>query len=226
VRSAVNTNPALDVATFETRATAYELLQLKSEYQPRVSVFANVGAQRVDDPVSLSAADNDDTKIRRELGVNLDYVIFDGYRRANQIYTNAARLDANIYRLLDAAETLALNATEVYIDVVRHLRLQQAAQANLVRHRQIRSRVREQVDAGRLPVSDLLQADDRVRAAELALIEVRQAGRDAEARYKRIIGHPRKGSVSITLAKKIPRSHEALLSAARENSFRIRVAGI
>jgi len=226
VRSAINTNPALDVATFETRASAYELLELKSEYQPRVSMFADLGAQRVDDPSSLSIEDNDETKFRREVGLNVDYMVFDGYRRANQVYSNAARLDANLYRLLDASETLSLNATEVYIDVVRHLRLKQAAEANLERHRQLAKRVRQQVDAGRLPVSDLLAAEDRVSASELVIIEVRRAGRNAEIRYKRIIGHERKGPVSISLAKKIPRSYEALLKAARENSYRIRVAGI
>lgn len=226
VRAALTTNPAIMAANAETRANAYELLKLQSEYQPVVSAFGEAGAQRVDDPASLNAADNGRTRFTREIGLEAELLLFDGHRRANLVYANAARVDGSIFRLLDASETMALNATEVYIDVARHLRLQEVGARNLARHRAIGAQVRDLVDAGRLPLSDRLQVEDRIRAAQLALIEVQRAGRDAEARYERIIGKRRKGAMSIPGVRDLPRSMTALVTAAVDNSYRVRVANI
>ncbi len=224
VRNALATYPDLASARAEATASVYEMLELERDFLPTVRLYGDAGAERVDDPSSLSVSDNDNTKFRRQLGVEAEFVLFDGYRRANAVYANAARADGSILRLLDASETLALNATEVYIDVYRHLLLQASASRNLEAHRVLGQRVSDLVEGGRLPVSDQLQAMDRIRAAEIALVEVRQAGRDAEARYERIVGHKRNGPLAVPSASPLPRSLAALIDTAQRNSFRIQAA--
>jgi len=224
VRYALTTNPEIAAAASEATASKYEMLELQGEYLPVVSLYGDAGAQRVDDPSSLSFVDNDTTQFRRQVRVESELVLFDGFRRANLVYANAARTDGSIYRLLDASETIALNATEVYIDVYRHLQLQAAAERNLASHREITSRVSDLVDGGRLPVSDLLQAQDRTRAAQIALVDIQQAGLDAEARYERIIGRKRAGAMSVPGATGNPGNLDQLLSKAVARNFRIQVA--
>jgi adhesin transport system outer membrane protein len=224
VEAAVATNPAVLAAGAEARGSAYEVLQLQSEYQPAVRLFGEAGPQWVNDPSNLSSEDNEDWKISRTIGIEAEVVLFDGYRRANLVYASAARVDGNIFRLLDASETMALNATEVYIDVYRHRALVAAAEGNLERHRAIAAQVAELVDGGRLPLSDRLQVEDRVRAAELAVIEVRRALEDANARYTRIVGRPPSGPMSIPVLSGLPRNSAALLETAVQRSYRVRVA--
>lgn len=224
VRHALTTNPTVAAATADAAASTYELLELQGEYEPVVSLYGDAGAQRLDDPASLSAADNDTTQFRRQLRMEGEFLLFDGYRRANLVYANAARADGSIYRLLDASETLALNATEVYTDVVRHIRLEAAAERNLAAHRDLAARVADLVEGGRLPVSDLLQAQDRTRAAEIALVDIRQARQDAEARYERIVGRKPAAPMSVPAASGLPASLDQLLSSAVANNYRIRVA--
>jgi outer membrane protein, adhesin transport system len=224
VEAAVTTNPAVLAASAEARASAFEALQLKSEYEPAVRLFGEVGPQWVNDPANLSAEDNEDWKISRSVGVEAEVLLFDGYRRANLLYASAARVDGNIFRLMDASETMALNATEVYIDVFRHRGLVAAAERNLERHRQIAAQVTSLVEGGRLPVSDRLQVEDRVRAAELALIDVRRALEDAGARYTRIVGRPPSGPMSVPMLSGLPRNSAALVDAAVQRSHRVRVA--
>lgn len=226
VQDALASNPEILSAQAEARASAFELQQLESGYQPTVSLNANAGAERVDDPGSLSAADNDTTKFRREISLDAELVLFDGYRRANLVYSNAARADGSIYALLDATETMALNATEVYVDTYRHLQLQDVARRTLARHREIGVQVDNLVQAGRLPLSDKLQVQDRIRAAQLALIEVQRAGRDAEARFERIVGYRRNGALSIPGVRGLPRNATELIKTAVDNSFRVRVANL
>ena len=224
VEAAVTTNPTVLAAGAEARGSAFETLQLRSEYEPTVRLFGEVGPEWVNDPANLSAEDNEDWKIARSVGIEAEVVLFDGYRRANLLYATAARVDGNIFRLMDASETMALNATEVYIDVYRHRGLVAAAERNLDRHREIAAQVAGLVDGGRLPLSDRLQAEDRVRAAELALIDVRRALDDAGARYTRIVGRPPSGPMSVPVLTGLPRSATALTEAAVARSHRVRVA--
>lgn len=226
VRAAVTDNPAVRAATAEARASAFELLQLQGEYQPNLVLSGNAGAEWVDDPNSLTAEDNQNTKFRREIRAESELVLFDGQRRANILYANAARVDGSIFRLLDASETMALNATEVYIDVYRHLQLQAVATRTVARHREVGEMVANLVAAGRLPLSDQLQVNDRIRAAELALIDVRRAGRDAEARYTRIVGRKRKGSMSVPSIAAPVSSAEQLIKSAVDSSYRVRIAKV
>jgi outer membrane protein, adhesin transport system len=224
VEAAVTTNPSVLAAGAEARGSAFDLLQLRSEYEPAVRLFGEVGPEFVNDPSNLSEEDNQDWKISRSLGIEAEVVLFDGYRRANLLYATAARVDGNIFRLMDASETMALNATEVYIDVYRHRNLVASAERNLERHREIARQVTELVEGGRLPLSDRLQVEDRVRAAELALIDVRRSLEDANARYARIVDRPPSGSMSIPRVASLPRNSAQFVEAAVQRSFRVRVA--
>jgi outer membrane protein, adhesin transport system len=224
VEAAVTTNPTVLAAGAEARGSAFDVLQLRSEYEPAVRLFGEVGPEFVNNPANLSEADNQDWKISRSIGIEAEVVLFDGYRRANLLYATAARVDGNIFRLMDASETMALNATEVYIDVYRHRNLVASAERNLERHREIARQVTELVEGGRLPLSDRLQVEDRVRAAELALIDVRRSLEDANARYTRIVGRPPSGPMSIPRVGNLPGNSSQFLDAAVQRSFRVRVA--
>jgi adhesin transport system outer membrane protein len=224
VEAAVQTNPTVLAAEARARGSAYGALQLRSEYEPVVRLFGQVGPEYVNNPSDLSEEDNQDWKISRSIGVEAEVVLFDGYRRANLVYAAAAQVDGNILRLMDASETMALNATEVYIDVFRHRGLVAAAERNLARHQDIAAQVAGLVEGGRLPLSNRLQVEDRVRAAELALIDVRRALEDANARYTRIVGRPPSGAMSIPRLSDLPRTSGELTEAAVRRSYRVGVA--
>ena len=223
VRHAVTTNPLVQARSASMKATAYELLQLRGEYLPRVEIFGDVGRQRVDDLSSLTPVENNITKTTRELGVRASVVVFDGFRRANLVYANAARVDASIFNLLDASETMALNAVEAYIDVYRHQALLIVAQRNIEKHINIAQQVRQLVEAGRLPFSDELTIDDRIESARLVELEVKRSLRDANARYERVIGRAPSGGMGLTRVT-LPASVEEFRQTAVANSYRLKSA--
>lgn len=223
VRFAVTTNPSVKATEAEMRGAAFELLQLEREYLPTVTLNAEAGLQRVDDPSNLSAEDNHDWKDRDQLGVRAELVLFDGFRRSNLVYANAARVDGSIFRLLDASETMALNATEAYIDVYRHQVLLEVAKRNVEKHQEIGQRVRDLVAGGRLPFSDELTIDDRIRSAQLAQLDVERALRDANARYERVIGRAPTGGMAVPRAT-APQSLKAFTDEAVRNSYRVQFA--
>ncbi len=224
VRAALTTNPALQATSAEMRAAAYDLIALERTYLPTVSAFGEAGAEWVDNPGSLTDEDNREWKGTAQLGLGAELTLFDGFQRANRIYDSAARVDGSIFELLDASETMALNATEAYFDVVRHRMLVDAAQRNLDRHIEIADQVRALVQGGRLPSSDALTADDRLQAASLAIVQLRQSLRDANARYERVIGATPGSGMQIPRLNNLPATQDALIQAALRNSFRLRQA--
>ncbi len=223
VQIALTSNPAIKASSAEMRATVFELMQLRGEYLPTLEVYGETGVQRIDDPAFLSAADNNSSTSRQLLGVNASLVLFDGFRRANLVYANAARVDGSIFRLLDASETMALNATEAYIDVYRHRSLLQVARRNLVRHREIGLMVKQLVSGGRLPYSDELTIEDRIDYASLAVLEVQRSLRDANARYERVIGKAPSDQMRLEAAY-VNTSLQVVTQNAIRNNFRVRYA--
>ena len=219
VRFALKDNPSVKASQADMRATAYEMMSLRGEFLPTLDLVGEYGYQKVDD-TTLSAADNDTTKSRSRIGLNGKVVIFDGLRRANLVYAEGARVDGSIFRLLDASETLALNATEAYIDVVRHQTLLEVARRNVEKHREIGRRVADLVAGGRLPYSDELTIDDRINSARVAQLEVERSLRDAVARYVRVIGRSPSGAMALASAR-VPASLDALTQAAITNNNRI-----
>ncbi|MEM7520332.1 MAG: TolC family protein [Pseudomonadota bacterium] len=224
VRAAVTNNPAAQAADADVRATLFEMLELKGEYQPEVSMFGEVGGQIVDNPASLSAADNNTFRGTGQIGVQVEYTIFDGQRRENLVYRNATRLDSSILRQMDASETLALNAVEAYIDVVRLRGLSHLAARNIARHEEIAAQVKDLVNGGRLPTSDGFLVDDRIAAARDAKIGVDQSLANARARYIRVVGAAPSGKMRVPGVKSVPRNLKQLQGEAVRNSFRVQIA--
>lgn len=224
VRSAVTNNPAAQAAKADVRASLFEMLESKGDYQPEVTLFGEVGGQIVDNPSSLSAADNNTFKGTAQIGLGVEYTLFDGHRRENIVYRNATRLDASILRQMDASETLALNAVEAYIDVVRLRGLLQLASNNIARHRDIGAQVRDLVDGGRLPKSDGFLMNDRIASAREARLGIEQSLANAKARYLRVIGHAPKGKMKVPGVKTVPRNLKDLQKEAVRRSFRVQIA--
>lgn len=219
VRDAVTTNPTMRARDAGVRASAMELLQLEGDYQPSFNLYGELGLSNFDDSDRLDPSDQKDTKTYRELGVVGEIVLFDGYRRANRIYQNAARLDGAIFRLLDASETMALNAVEAYIDVARHRELMQVASENIERHRKITEQVDDLVQSGRLPSSDGFEAQERLLAAKMSSLDVKQALANANARYLAVVGNDPSGRMEVPQIKNLPVDKRDFVIRSVRSSF-------
>ena len=224
VRRAVETHPTGHVERANVRAVTGELDESRRKFSPEVEIFGDIGRQRKLNPTATTVSGAGGTLTTREIGIRASYLIFDGYERANAVYRNAARLDGATYRLLSATETLSLNAVEAYIDVVRHRNLVAAARQNIVRHRNILGQIRERVKGGKAPASDGIQIEERVFAAEAVLTEVEGALRDANAKYRKVVGNSPGRKMRVPGVKHLPRSKAQLIDRAVSNNYSIKVA--
>ena len=220
VRAAVQENPTANAERSNVRASASEFEAGAASFGPSVDIFGDVGAQRK--KIATSGITN--SNFTREVGLRASILLFDGYERANRLYQSAANIDQATYRLLATAETVALNAVEAYVDVVRHRRLVSASRDNIARHRDILSQIRKRVDGGTSPVSDRIQIEERVYAAEAVAVEIETALRDAQARFRQVVGVSPKGKMTIPRVRNLPVSLNQFVANSIANHYKIKEA--
>src|SRR4051794_30749731 len=186
INQAVKTNPGVGEAAANRRATEAELRQSQGTLLPQVRLSASAGPEMLNQ--SIAAPNNGVYLNGREASVVIRQTVFDGFTSINQIWRQAARVDAASFRVLERTELIALDASEAYVDVTRYTRIVALAEQNLQVHLDLRKNVRARFAGGRAGEGDTQQAEERVAAAEAALADFRLSLDIARAKYRKTVG--------------------------------------
>jgi len=218
VEQAVNSNPEV-TARFNAYRAAVDGVDLaRSGYLPKLDLTANVG--RDSDRITTRSPETENLN-RREAGLTLTQVLWDGMGTRNDVARSGHDRLARYFELLDVTEQTALEAARAHFDVQRYRRLVQLAEDNYVQHRyaylQIQSRFKAGVGRG----VDLEQAGARVALAESNLTTEVANLHDVTARYQRVVGvTPPKDLPTVPLLKNgVPATPaEAMNTAVRQSA--------
>lgn len=198
VRQALTTNPQLTGAAAAVRAAGHDVREARAGYLPSVDLDSRFGEEhsnlkqlsglRRDRNGNLAALPNDDDMWRRESGLTVTQLLWDGMATASEVQRRAALLNSAENSLADTQNTLALKAVEAYIDVLRNRELVDLARANVASHDEVLKNVEAKSGSGVGNKADVEQARARLALAKSTLTS-RQGGlKEAEARYVRVIG--------------------------------------
>jgi adhesin transport system outer membrane protein len=189
INQAVTTNPGVGEAAANRRATEAEMRQTQGTLLPQVRLEAKAGRHRFNQQDVVPPPTGNNTTLRgREASVVVRQLLFDGLTSINEIWRQAARVDAAAYRVRERTELIALDAAEAYIDVVRFTHLVALANENIVAHRRILSNVEARFQGGRAGEGDLEQVRERVEAAIAVRAQFVQQLDEARAAYRRVVG--------------------------------------
>ncbi len=224
VQQAVLTNPRIEAAQANQRATTYSLKQARGRLFPEVELNADIGQQKIDRPEGIAPENNDTWRSRRQAGIQIRQVLFDGWERANDIYRSQANISAASYRVLVRSEAVGLSSVEAYIDVVRHNHLLALAQDNVRRHQALQRIIQERFDGGKSPIGDLEQTIERVEAAKALVAQIRVAQAAAHAKFKNAVGLEPGRLSAVSYARGIPKSVAEVTSLALHNNPRVMAA--
>jgi adhesin transport system outer membrane protein len=216
---AVHTHPGVGEAAANRRATESELRQTQSTLLPQVRLEAQTGPEMLNlrDAIPTPSGNNDYHN-GSKASLVVRQLLFDGFASINDIWRQAARVDAAAARVHERTELLALDAVEAYIDVLRYTRLIALAQENVNAHTSILSNVRSRFSGGRAGEGDLEQTTERVQAARVTLTEFRRSLDEARAKFRRAIGvEPYNMRVPGRLPGMPANKDESLAVALRQN---------
>lgn len=227
IKQAAETNPGVTEAAANRRATEAELRQNQSTLLPQVRLQAEAGPEKLKrfNAVPPPPGNNEWRNNAREGSIIVRQLVFDGLTSINEIWRQAARVDAAAARVHERTELIALDAAEAYVDVVRFLRLVALAEENVAAHRSIVGDVRQRFEGGRSGEGDFQQSQERLAGAQAVLADFRQRLDEARAKYRRSVGiEPHNLRFPGRLPALPPSKDDSLAIALRHNPT-LRAAG-
>ncbi len=154
------TNPTLGAARAELRTVNEQIPQELSNWRPRVTIFSDVGKQRVDNKV-----DDPEGTTPRSVELDVTQSLFRGGRTIAGTRRAEAEVDAQRARLLDTEQEVLLSAAIAYMDVWRDQSVLQLQINNeQVLTRQLEAS-RDRFEVGEITRTDVAQSESRLARA-------------------------------------------------------------
>ncbi|MGE0385610.1 MAG: TolC family outer membrane protein [Gammaproteobacteria bacterium] len=190
VTKAVTTNPRVARADAETRAAERDVRQAWGGYLPSVDLNTLVGPEDSNIKQLNAAGLDPGTLTRREVGVTVRQLVYDGFGTQAEVERRRALLESAEHGLTDTRESIAFQAVQAYLDVLLSQELVVLARDNVDAHRRTLDHVRVKTQGGVGKGADVRQAEGRLALAQSTLTAREGQLRTAVTRYQRVVGEP------------------------------------
>lgn len=226
VREALTNSPDVAEVRNQWLARREEVRQAQGGYYPSVDLNAGIGYEYTDSPTTRGADDDTEELTRKEFGLNVRQMLFDGWGTRSEVDRQKARTDSAAARLLAVGESTAMQAVQAYIDLQRQSELRDISAESLGVHKRIEDQIRLRSDAGVGRRADFEQVTARVALAEANLVAADVNLLDAKTTYQRVVGNvPGSELAAVELATDaLPVSLESALDQAKANNPVLHVA--
>ena len=188
VQLALQTNPEVLAETSQFLSRKQELQQARSGYLPSIDINAGIGYELSDNSSTRALGFNERELTRKEAGVIIDQMLFDGFAVSSEVARQDARVRAQEYTLEGSAQQIALQAVDAYLKVLLNRELVTLSNANLKVHDRILDQVRLRTRAGIGRSSDLEQVTGRRAAAVSSLLSDQVNLQDSESGFISVVG--------------------------------------
>ncbi|WP_164513189.1 TolC family outer membrane protein [Thiosocius teredinicola] len=188
VRSALTTNPDVAEARNQWLARREEVRQAEGGYLPSIDLNAGFGHEHTDNPTTRANDGHTNDLERRELGLTVRQMLFDGWGTSSEVDRQNARMNSAAARLMSVGESTAMKAVQAYVDLNRYQQLQDISQQSLDIHRRIEEQIRARSDAGVGRRADFDQVTSRVALSEVNLVAADVNVQDAQTTFYRVVG--------------------------------------
>ncbi|HEY8506997.1 MAG TPA: TolC family protein, partial [Steroidobacteraceae bacterium] len=215
IAEAVRRQPELGTRQSSVAEARGSLSEAQAAFFPRVQLLVDSGEDR-------NVRGSDITRSRERGEINpqlaLTQLLYDGGAAWGQLRAARERVDAASREIDGAANSLALQAVQIYFTVLRQREAVKIAEENLRRVRSVRDKVAGRADAGRDPRSELLRLGSRVLEARSQLTDAQRNLEDANAAFEEFFGYA-PGELHVPRTYPMRRqSVEEALAYAREHS--------
>ncbi len=182
-QTAILNSPEVVSKWHNYKAASEEIGVAFGGFLPRVDATVGSGKESLKQPPLNVRNDYN----RNGYVLSLNQMIFDGFATRNEV----RRLDkaklVRYYELLDASESIALEAARAYLDVLRYRFLNNLAEDNYVQHKATYEQLLRRTQSGVGRRVDLEQAGSRLALAEVNLTTENANLHDVTARFMRLV---------------------------------------
>lgn len=225
IKVAVNSNPEIAQAQYNTEAIQFERKQAQGLYAPRVDLDASAGVRHLDNVSRRGLNIADETLYPRSVGAQAEWVALDFGRRRGELMRQSARVDGASLRVVERSEFIALQVSRQYLDLLLQQRILAASQDNVAFHQTLVGDLTTGVKQGSISIADQQQAEERLQAALVRQAEAEQGLAEAQISLRRLSGLDiTQAKLPGTMAEALPASIDEAVGLARTNNPLVREA--
>lgn len=222
----LNTNPVIQERLKNFRATQQDLNIAESEYYPQLDLRLSAGYNRAGELKTSNGTDDWDHRVAEsdyrnyESSLTFTQNLFNGFGTTHKVDFQKAQILASAYKYLEKSNDIAFRMAEVYVGVLKANELVGTARENVQINESIYSKVRDIFEAGLTTDSEVKKIQATLSLARSNLSVQKNNARDAEYRYRRVLGRlpefhkMQKPVLDITMPESIER---AALFAIKNN---------
>ena len=207
---AYQNNSALNSARAGVRVTDENVPIAKSGYRPTVNGFADIDY--------TSRTSNNGTRLATGgFGVQINQLLFDGFRTKNSVASAEAEVHASNESLRNTELNTLFNAASAYMDVILFRRIVSLREQNLeFLSEQVRA-AQSRFEVGEGTRTDVAQANAARATAVAQVADARAQLRSAEGTYRQVVGQdPGRLGPASPLARLLPKSFDQAVAIAAE----------
>lgn len=182
VQYMLKSHPEIRAQSYNRMARDLEVRQAKAGYLPTIDVYAGTGFDRQHQPFY-------DTTFQDRAIISVRQNVFRFFGTQSEVERQEARVRSQAYLLQGSSENIALQATRVYLGVLRQQELYALAEENLVNHKRILDQVKLRSESGIDRKADFDQVMGRVALAQSNLVASQTNSIDANTDYQAVVGH-------------------------------------
>ncbi len=221
-QTAVLKSPEVQARWHAFREASEEVGVDRGGYFPKVDLSAGAGRQKTvqkEAGTDLSYRGNENT-------LSLRQMLFDGFSTSSEVKRLGRARLVRYFELLDASESVVLEAGRAYLDVLRYRLQVVLAEENYLQHQAAYEQLRKRAESGVGKRVDVDQAASRLALADVNLTTAYANLHDVTARYVRIVGEqpPKEMAAPESLNKTLPPTVSAALADALKQNPALRAS--
>lgn len=187
IKQTLTTHPEVSASVNSRLSADHDLRSAQGGYLPSINLNAGTGREQTD-TVSTRANGGKTELQRGESSITLQQTLFDGFATSSEVGRQRATVNSRAYKVLNTYENVALNAVQVYFDVLQRAEFVKLAQNNLANHERIYDQIRLRSQQGVARLADLEQAEARLAQARNNLLTEQTNLDDAKTNYFSVTG--------------------------------------
>ncbi|MCU9948449.1 TolC family outer membrane protein [Pseudomonas sp. PDM13] len=188
MQRALDVHPEVQAGINSRMSADYQLKAAKGGYLPKVDLLAGYGREGSDTTTTRGQGDHWKTMTRGESSLRLQQMVFDGFATSSEVARQQATVNSRAYSLLGTSERTALDAAQVYIDVIQRQEMVRLAENNLKSHQRIYDQISLRSSRGVGRLADQDQAEARLAQARNNLITEQTNLADARTNFYSVVG--------------------------------------
>ncbi len=208
-------NPDLAAERAGLRATDESVPQALSNWRPEVEIDSSYGVRKRDRDFSSSAPDLENTDQLQSISLGITQNLFRGFRTISETDSARNRVAAGRANLIDAEQSVLLEAVTAYVNVVRDRVILSLRENNVRVLEQERQATADRFEVGELTRTDVAQADSRLADSISQRTLARGNLNSSTADYVEVVGSTPADLIRPTLPDGLPSSEEEAVQLAK-----------